>query len=192
MGGRFIRGWPWALAALVAIALVAAFPASATVYEKGRFIDEFSFSYDDCGIPVSVEGTARGQFRVRQGKGKTATAFFQRVTVSFREIHTNTDTGEWFLIRGHEVFNEVKARRVEGTIFRFTAVEAGQPFIVENSAGEVILRDRGVIRFTILFDTLGDDVPGGEFIEDVDVQVRGPHPGFGDFDFCGMVTDLIG
>jgi hypothetical protein len=190
-----MRAWPWAIAALVpvAIALVAAFPAGATVFEKGRFTDEFSFSYDDCGIPVSVEGTARGGFRVRQGKGKTATAFFHRVTVSFREIHTNTDTGDWFLIRGHEVFNEVKARRVEGTIFRFTAIEAGQPFIVENSDGEVVIRDRGVIRFTFLFDTLGDDVPGGEFIEEVDVQVRGPHPGFeGDFDFCGMVTDLIG
>ena len=38
----------------VAFALLAfgAIPAGATIYEKGRFTDEFSDTYDDCGFPV--------------------------------------------------------------------------------------------------------------------------------------------
>jgi hypothetical protein len=192
MSRRFTGGsWTFAALVVVSVVLVAAIPAGATVYEKARFSDEYSFSYDDCGIPVSVEGVDTGQYRIRQGKGKTASAFFLRITHSYREVHTNTDTGEWFLIRGHRTFNEVKARRVEGTIFKFTAIEAGQPFIVENSDGEVVIRDRGVIRYTTLFDTLGDDVPGGEEVEFLGADVRGPHPGF-DADFCEIVTDLIG
>jgi hypothetical protein len=113
------------------------------------------------------------------------------VTHSYREVHTNTETGEWFVVRGTRTFNEVKATRVEGTIFRFVAIEAGQPFVVENSAGKVVMRDRGVIRYTLLFDTRGDDVPGGDEVEFLGADVRGPHPGF-DADFCEIASDLIG
>jgi hypothetical protein len=42
----------------------------------------------------------------------------------------------------------------------------------------------------ILFDTEGDDVPGGIFVEDLCEDVHGPHPGFDDF--CGLITPLIG
>ncbi len=180
-----------ALPVAVALLVFGAIPAGATIYEKGRFTDEFTDTYDDCGFPVQVEGTATGHYRIRMGKGKTASAFFEHVTVRYREIHTNPATGEWFVVRGHRTFTEVKARRVEGNVFRFVAVEAGQPFVVENSAGEIVYRDRGAIRYTILFDTRGDAVPGGDFIEEVDVRVSGPHPGF-ETDFCEIVTDLIG
>jgi hypothetical protein len=181
----------WGITTLVAMAVIAlaGIPAGATIYEKGRFTEEYSFSYD-C-VPVEVEGEVSGQFRIRQGKGKAAGFFFFRGTSSFREVHTNTETGEWFVVRGHTVFNEVKARRVEGTIFKLTAILAGQPFTVENSAGEVVLRDRGVIRHTILFNTEGDDVPGGVEVEFLAADVRGPHPGF-DADFCELVSGLIG
>jgi hypothetical protein len=181
-----------ALSALVAIALLAlgAISAGATIFEKGRFTEEISFSYD-CGFLVEVEGEASGQFRIRQGKGKTASFFFFRSTYSLREVHTNTETGEWFVVRARAVINEVKARRVEGSIFKVVTIQAGQPFVVENSAGEVVLRDRGVIRFTILFDTQGDNVPGGEEVEFLGADVRGPHPGF-DTDHCEVVRELIG
>lgn len=181
------------LSVAVAMGLFAlgAIPAGATIVEKGRFADEYSETYDDCGFPVQVEGEITGQYRIRQGTGKNASAFFLRTTFSYREIHTNTDTGEWFVIRAHAVFNEVKATRVAGTIFKFVRIEAGQPFVVENSAGQVVLRDRGVIRSTILFDTLGDDVPGGNELEFLGAVVRGPHPGFF-LDFCEIATDLIG
>ena len=59
--------------AVVAIAMVfAAAQAMATVVEKGFYSDEpYSFSYDDCGFDVDVEGTSSGHFRIRAGKGKT-------------------------------------------------------------------------------------------------------------------------
>ncbi len=194
-GARFQRR-VGKLVLLVAVALLAlaAMPAGATIFERGKYKDTYAHSYDDCGFAVQVEGTAWGQYRLRQGKGKTATAFFLRDRFNYREVHTNVETGAWFVIRGRGVFNEVKARRVEGNIFRFTSIEAGQPFVVENSAGEVVLRDRGVIRRTILFDTEGDNVPGGKELEFLGAEVRGPHPGFdmSDEDFCAMVTRLIG
>lgn len=189
---RHVRVRAGAIALVAAASLVLGVsPAGTTIFEKGRFSDEFSFTYDDCGFPVSVEATDRGQYRIRQGKGKTASAFFLRVTHSYREVHTNTETGEWFVVRGRRTFNEVKATRVEGTIFKFVAIEAGQPFVVENSAGEIVYRDRGVIRFTILFDTQGDNVPGGEEVEFLGAKVSGPHPGF-DAEFCEIANDLIG
>jgi hypothetical protein len=183
----------WGITTLVAMTVIAlgGIPVGATIYEKGRFTEEISFSYDDCGFPVEVTGEESLQYRIRQGKGKAASFFFFRGTGSFREVHTNTETGESFVVRGQRVFNEVRARRVEGTIFKVTAVEAGQPFVVENSAGEVVLRDRGVIRYTILFDTEGDDVPGGVEVEFLGADVRGPHPGF-DADFCELASGLIG
>jgi hypothetical protein len=49
------------------------------------------------------------------------------------------------------------------------------------------VRDRGVIRQVIEFDTLGDDVPGGAFISDVSFSVSGPHPGL-DFDLCSVLA----
>jgi hypothetical protein len=42
----------------------------------------------------------------------------------------------------------------------------------------------------ILFDTEGDDIPGGIFIEELSAEAHGPHPGFDDF--CGLITPLIG
>jgi hypothetical protein len=37
--------------------------------------------------------------------------------------------------------------------------------VVEDSDGNVVLRDRGRLTFRALFDTLGDGEPGGELLE---------------------------
>jgi hypothetical protein len=166
-------------------------PASAKVVEKGHYSETDSFFYDDCGFPVEVQVEFSGVFRIREGNHKQETAFFLHDNYSYRETHTNLDTGEFFVIYGNGNFNETKATRVEGSVFEFTGVDAGRVFTVEDSAGNIILRDRGSIRTTILFDTGGDNVPGGTFIEEIDVQVNGPHPGFF-VDFCEIASGLIG
>ena len=74
-------------------------------------------------------------------------------------------------------------------MFEFWAVEAGQ-FRMYDSAGRLVARDRGSVQFHILFDTEGDDVPGGVSVEEFPPEVHGPHPGFDDF--CGLITPLIG
>jgi hypothetical protein len=176
--------------AAAAVAVLGGASAGATVIDKGHYFDEpYSFSHNDCGFEVDVEGTASGSFRIRAGKGKTATAFFGHDNFSFVETQTNPETGAFVTITANAVFNETTARRVEGNVFEFTAVEAGQ-FRMFDSDGRLVARDRGSIKTRILFDTEGDDVPGGIFIEELDVRVNGPHPGFDDF--CGLITPLIG
>ena len=176
--------------ALAALALGAS-QAWATVVEKGFYSFDFTDSYNDCGFEVAVEGSASGHFRVREGKGKAETFFFASDNYSFEETHTNVATGEFFTLSGNAIFNEIKATRVSGNIFEVTAVEAGQPFVIQDSDGNLVLRDRGSIHHHALFDTGGDNVPGGTLVEILEAEVHGPHPGFVT-DFCEIITPLIG
>jgi hypothetical protein len=171
--------------ALLALPLAAG-PVGATVILRDHYSDDYAFSFDDCGFWIDVSGHAEGVAHLRVGKGDLTTAFFLHDNYSFLETWTRRDTGDTFTLGGNGLFQETKATPVEGTIFEFTSVNAGQPFIVWDSDGNVILRDRGVIRQVIQFDTLGDDVPGGEFIADVSFSVNGPHPGL-DADLCALL-----
>ena len=69
--------------------------------------------------------------------------------------------------------------------------EAGQPFRLFDSQGDLLIRDRGSLRFTIVVDTLGDDTPGGIVVEELEPRVRGPHPGFDDATLCPVLTPLL-
>jgi hypothetical protein len=178
------------LAAAGASSVLLAAPAPATVVDQGRFVDEpYGFSYD-CGFPVEVTGVASGNFRLREGKGDDASAFFSLDRMSFREIHTNPQTGAWFSFSGHFASNELTARRVDGTLFEFRSIKAGQVAVIEDAAGNLVARDRGVIRPTILFDTGGDDGPGGTFVDLLHLDLNGPHPSFDNL--CAVATRLIG
>jgi hypothetical protein len=173
-----------------AITTVAAAGAQATVVEKGRLVDEpYGFAYD-CGFPVQVAGIGSGNFRLREGSGDDATAFFSLDRISFREIHTNPQTGKWFSLTGHFANNEVSATRVEGSLFEFRIVKAGPVATIEDSDGNLVSRDRGVVRRTILFDTGGDEEVGGTFVALVDLDLAGPHESFGRL--CDIATELIG
>lgn len=178
------------LAAAGAATVLLAAPASAAVVDRGRLVDEpYGFSYD-CGFPVEVSGVASGNYRLREGTGDDAGAFFSLDRISFREIHTNPETGAWFAFSGHFARNEITARRIDGSVFEFRTIKAGVPAVIEDSAGNLVARDRGVLRFTILFDTGGDDQPGGTFIDLLELDVNGPHAAFGNL--CAIATDLIG
>jgi hypothetical protein len=179
-----------AAAGASSVLLAAPAPAPATVVDQGRFVDEpYGFSYD-CGFPVDVTGVASGNFRLREGKGDDASAFFSLDRMSFREIHTNPETGAWFSFSGHFTSNELTARRVDGSLFEFRSIKAGQVAVIEDAAGNLVARDRGVIRPTILFDTGGDDDPGGTFVDLLDLDLNGPHAAFGNL--CAIATGLIG
>src|SRR5262245_51144704 len=178
------------LAFVVAFTGVAATAAPAAVVERGRFADEqYGFSYD-CGFPVEVSGVGSGHFRLREGTGNDATAFFSLDRVTFREIHTNPQTGAWFSVSGHFANNEVSATRVEGSLFTFRTVKSGQLAVIEDSDGNLVARNRGTLRSTILFDTGGDDDPGGTFVDQIDLRLSGQHPTFGRL--CDVATELIG
>ena len=149
-----------------------------------------AFSYSDCGFPVDVEVEGSGLLTIRTVKGSDQ-AFLGFDNYEFREVHTNAATGEWFVIRGNGLFRDTSATLIEGNIYEFTIKESGQPFVVEDSSGNVVMRDRGLLQFRAVFDTLGDGEPGGDLLEFELVSIHGPHPGQ-DADFCELATDLIG
>lgn len=187
-GARRLLG-VW-LAAAVA-ALVAVSPAQATIFEHFRFEDAYSFPEEICGIDVQIEGTVSGHGRIRTGKGKLATAFLGLFNTDYSETWTAAANGRFVTVTGSSIFNEVKAVPLGGNLFRFSAVEAGQPFRLYDSEGVLVFRDRGVIRHSAVFDTEGDDSPDAVLIEEFEPSVRGPHPGFFDETLCPAVVPLL-
>lgn len=172
-------------AALLSLVLVAG-PATATTIGREHYSDDYGFSFDDCGFWIDVAGHDEGVAHLRVGKGALSSAFFLHDNFEFVETWTRRDTGDWFRLSGNALFQETKAVHIEGTICEFTSIQAGVPFHLTDSDGNVVFHDRGVIRQVIQFDTLGDDTPGGEFIADIDFSVSGPHPGL-DWDPCALL-----
>jgi hypothetical protein len=165
--------------------------AGATVIQQEHYSGTDAFSFDDCGFTLDVQSEFHGQALLRVEEG--GQAFLVKDKYWYRDVLTNPETGRWFVQRGNAVFNEITSTQVDGTIYEFEAIEAGQPFVIEDSAGNVVVRDRGVISFRYVFDTLGDGVPGGELVEDLGSSVHGPHPGFAeDFPFCEIAAELTG
>lgn len=178
------------MAVAVPLLLSVAATTGAAVSGQEHFAGTDSFTDTECGFPFDVESTFRGHAHVRSTPG--GEAFLQHLNVSFRDVWTNRETGRSFVLRGRSVIQEIRATQVEGNLYELEAVEAGQPFVIEDASGRVVVRDRGVIRHTFLFDTLGDGMPGGEFLEGTTVA-HGPHPGFADdFPFCEIAAELTG
>ena len=186
MNRRMSRVIRAATAAVVLALGLAAGPAGATVILADHYADDYACSFDDCGFWIDVAGHDEGVAHLRVGKGDLATAFFLHDNYEFQETWTRRDTGEWFTISGNGLTQETRATPVGGTQFAFRSIDAGVPFMVTNSDGQIVVRDRGVIRQEIIFDTLGDDVPGGAFVADVSFSVAGPHPGL-EFDPCAYL-----
>jgi hypothetical protein len=179
------------LLATAAAGVVMVPAAQGTIFERFRLVDDpYSDQAEVCGIDIEIQGTADVNGRIRTGKGKLATAFFEHVNVDYSETWTATN-GRFVTVTGHDVFNEVKAVPLGGNLFRFTAVEAGQPFRLYDAAGNLVLRDRGAIRFSAIFDTLGDATPGAVLVEEFEPSVRGPHPGFEEATLCPVLVPLL-
>ena len=141
-------------------------------------------------LPRGGHRLASGVFRLREGKNRSDSVFFSLDRIAFREVHTNPENGKWFSVRGHSLFNEVRARRVEGSLFELRNIEAGQPFVLEDSSGNLVLRDLGVVRQTILFDTAAT-MARGDVHRRSRHQPGRPHPRFTG-DLCEIATRSSG
>ena len=165
--------------------------ASATVIQKTTYAGTDEYTYDDCGFPIHVTAEFSGTYHLRAHKDGQSFPEFNNYTS--REVHTNTENGKWFVVRANGMHHDIKSTQVSDTIYEFVSIDAGQPFVLEDSSGKVVARDRGVIRTRYLWDTLGDGQPGGVFLGILDNSVRGPHPGFADdFPFCEIAAKLTG
>src|SRR5215210_5718856 len=178
-----------ALAMLVVLA--GAVPAQATVFESGHFAVEESLELDLCGIAVRRDRVASGHFRNRTGKGDLDQAFFAQASYRFTDTYTNLATGASFSEEGRLTSMDVKATPLGGNVFEFKFRESGM-VVIRDMAGNVVSRDRGAVWWTIVFDTLGDSMPGGERLAETIDRVSGPHPRVEDKAYCATVHDLIG
>jgi hypothetical protein len=182
------------LPAVVAMVVMAgAVPAQATVFNKGHFTFEESVEEDLCGIDVRRDTVASGHFRNRTGKGDLDQAFFGQSSLEFTDTFTNLATGASFSIGGRLTGMDVKATPLGGNVFEFKFRESGM-VVVRDMDGDVVLREAGAVWSTIVFDTLGDSMPGGVVLDESVDRVSGPHPllEMDEAAFCDMVHDLIG
>jgi hypothetical protein len=177
------------LAALTVMAC--AVPAQATVINKEHYSFSDSFADVICGVPVRHDVAGSGVFHVRVGKGASASAFFGVDNYEATSTLTNEANGNVVRIEHNGVVVDTTATHVSGSIFRFTTIEAGQPIRIRDMTGRVVARDRGVVRETYLFDTLGDDTPGGLYLEQLGLMIGGPHPLFTEDTFCTIVRPLL-
>ncbi len=164
------------------------------IYEKGSYNDPYEFEDDSCGFVFEVKGRSRGFFINYNVPGSDGQAFLNHNWYRFRDVLTNPANGRKAYISGRGYFREVGARHVEGNLWEFDSVETGRPFVVRDADKNVVLRDHGKIFITAVFDTLGDSQPGADFVEEKFRKVLyGSFPSREpDFDFCAMITTLIG
>lgn len=173
-------------AALLLLALAPG--ASATIRERTpySFSDVIPAAYACSGVPVTITVEGSGTFIAREGKGKDDTAFFGHDVFRVTETHElGGDPDDAFVITLWGTFQETRATRVSGNVFEFHAIVAIQADFRDDD-GELLLRDRGVIRVGILFDTGGDDVIGGTFVDLLYERISGLRPSF-ETDFCTLL-----
>ena len=191
--GRRTRRLLQGAGAIAAAALLLAAPAVSAaplVREHYSFTDSYTFG--DCGFLAEGEVTGHGLFMLKRGHAGDPTPYlFDNYDVI--ETITNPANGEWITITHNGLHKDVRIKNVEGTVYDFVTHETGQPFVVRDMDGNVILRDRGNLVTTFTVDTQGDSDLGNDvFVEDSFSFVsHGAHPGF-DLDFCAMLTEQIG
>ena len=101
-------------------------------------------------------------------------------------MFTNPATGASFTRHGEGMYKDLHIVNVEGTVYRFESMEVGQPFVISDSDGNVVVRDRGRLLTGFTVDTLGDDNLDNDVFIDGTFELladNGRHPGFY-MDFC--------
>ncbi|MGY1615350.1 hypothetical protein ACI797_01260 [Geodermatophilus sp. SYSU D00691] len=186
---------------LLAVVALAA-PANAKPpLEIVHYTDTGSFTDDSCAPDLVLHGefTFSGLFKAKPGPGDTAPAL---IFDNYSGVETITasgpggETSDRVLTIEHNglfKFTSVTAVPGEPDIYQVTAMESGQPFVVRDESGAVLIRDRGVLRTTFQVDSLGDDDPlSWEFVEGSFelLEEHGRHEGFF-LDFCAFVEDYF-
>lgn len=171
--------------ALVALALAG--PVQAGPIHHEHYSGTDSYDFDDCGFVIHNEVAFEGVFMLKAPK---AAGFPPRLFDNYHATETLSANGRWATIEHQGLYKDLRITHVEGTIYQFVAMEAGQPFVVRDSDGNVLLRDRGVLKTTFQVDTKGDtDLENDEFVEGSWSLLKdaGSHPGFY-IDFCAEAT----
>jgi hypothetical protein len=161
---------------------------AAAPYDQAHYSGSDSFTDTVCGLDVTIDVEFSGVVVIRTVKDSDGQAFLELNNYEFTETHTNLATGNQLILSGNGVFHELRGTLVEGTVWAFDALDAGM-FTVTDPDGNVLLRDRGVVRLHAIFDTLGDSQPGGVLISEDPPVFHGPHSD--DAAFCAVYVDQL-
>jgi hypothetical protein len=171
-------------------------PASAkpVVKEHYSFQQSDTFTDTECGDPITIDYTAEfsGVFKLSPRRQGDPTPYLFD-NYSGVETFTNVANDKTATVFHQGLYKDVHVEHVEGTVYRFTAIETGRPAGAIGPEGEKLLFDAGRIRYTFLVDTMGDtDLSNDVFLGDVgEPDVAGPHPVFfGEGTFCGLLDVL--
>jgi len=179
------------VAALVMIGLALPTAAQAAPLEREVYSGTDSFDFDDCGFVVHNEVTFDGVFMLkapREGGGAPPYLFD-----NYHALETLTANGRTLTIEHQGMYKDLHITLVEGTVYEFVAMEAGQPFVVRDEDGHILIRDRGVLKTRFQVDTLGDtDLDNDVFIEGSFSLLadNGRHPGFY-LDYCDILEEYF-
>jgi hypothetical protein len=179
--------------ALAALVLSMAGPAGAAPLEREHYSGTDHFTDSGCGFEVTVDVTFEGVFMLKAPKnpGEPPRYFDNYET---HETLTAEGSTRVLTIDHQGLYKDLQISLVEGTVYQFVSIEAGQPFVVRGDDGQVLMRDRGLLKTTFQVDTKGDtDLSNDEFIDGTFSVLadRGAHPGFylDDEGFCSMLED---
>lgn len=182
-------------AVLVLVATPLPAEAKAPVVRDG---DSFAGSFaepDFCGMPAQISFSGTYRDVVRPVPGSTE-AFYLHNSYTVNETIVVGDTTFTTSRRGR--FIEQHATLVRGSVYRFDFQEAGT-FVLRSADGTVLLRETGVFKGSVNFDTAvlpdgspsvgepgGSEVPG-TFLE------RGRHGRtFTEEEFCAAIEAELG
>ena len=174
--------WLAVLGSALMALTTAASSASATIIFRDRSSGPYEFDAWDCGYEMHVAGTQSHLLQVRADKKLDENSFFTD-NYRVRETWTAAD-GRWFALSANGVFKNIKAKSLGGSVYEFTSHDVGQPFVITDSSGRVVSRDRGNVTFHFTVDFADGS-------STFDVDLKGPHPMF-DADLCKAVERLTG
>jgi hypothetical protein len=169
--------------------------ASARPLEREHYSGTFTetFIEDECGEPITIDyvNTFSGVFMLKHGRRGDPTPYLLD-NYSGVETYTNVANGATFTVAHQGLWKDLRIEHVEGTVYRFTALESGRPVVAIGPDGTRLVFDRGRIFHSFLVDTLGDDdLSNDVFIGTLGADVAGPHPiFFEEVGFCDAL-DLI-
>ena len=175
---------------LVAVGLVLPPPAHAAPLVREHYSGTDSFDFDDCGFVIHNEVSFAGVFMLKAPRAEGAPPrYFDNY-----EVHEVLSANGRTLTLDHQgLFKDLHVTLVEGTVYQYVGMEAGQPFVMRDEDGQVILRDRGVLKTTFQFDTQGDTDPDNDVFVEGSFSVladNGRHPGFY-IDSCQVLEDYF-
>ena len=83
-------------------------------------------------------------------------------TTRYVAVTTNPANGKWFTLTQSSMFQERGLTDLGGGLWGYSVNQAGQPFVITDSTGRVVVRDRGLIQFDGVYDANTDQVTSFE------------------------------